>query len=53
MYRNLQTWNKVVHNMKSVIETKVESIPKLRARKLRLSSRKGTDLKRKMLSSPR
>jgi hypothetical protein len=29
MYRNLQTWNEVVHNMESMIETKVESIPKL------------------------
>jgi hypothetical protein len=45
MYRNLQTWNEVVHNMKSVIGMKVESIPKLRARKLRLSSRKRNRLK--------
>jgi hypothetical protein len=40
IYRNLRTWNEVVHNMESMIGTKVESIPKLCARKLRLSSRK-------------
>jgi hypothetical protein len=45
MYRNLRTWNEAVHNMKSTIGTKVESIPKLRARKLWLSSRKRNRLK--------
>jgi hypothetical protein len=30
-----------------MVGTKVEPVPKLCARKLRLSSRKGTDLKRK------
>jgi hypothetical protein len=40
MYRNLRTWNEAVHNMESTIGTKVESIPKLQARKLRLSRRK-------------
>jgi hypothetical protein len=45
MYRNLRTWNEAVHNMESMIETKVESIPKLCARKLRLSSRKRNRLK--------
>jgi hypothetical protein len=45
MYRNLQTWNEAVHNMKSMTGTKVESIPKLRARKLRLGSRKRNRLK--------
>jgi hypothetical protein len=45
MYRNLWTWNEAVHNMKSMIGTKVESIPKLRARKLWLSSRKRNRLK--------
>jgi hypothetical protein len=44
-YSNLRTWNEVVHNMKSMIEAKVESFSKLRARKLRLSSRKGNRLK--------
>jgi hypothetical protein len=52
MYRNLQTQDEAVHNMKSMVAMKVEPAPKLRARKLRLSSRKGTDLKRKRLSSP-
>jgi hypothetical protein len=45
MYRNLRTWNKAVHNMKSMVGTKVESTPKLHARKLRLSSRKMNRLK--------
>jgi hypothetical protein len=45
MYRNLQTWNEVVYNMKSVIEMKVEPVLKLRARKLRLSRRKRNRLK--------
>jgi hypothetical protein len=45
MYRNLRTWNEVVHNMESMIGTKVESISKLCARKLRLSSRKRKRLK--------
>jgi hypothetical protein len=53
VYRNLLTQNEVVHNMKSMVGMKVEPAPKLRARKLRLSSRKGTDLKRKRLFSPR
>jgi hypothetical protein len=45
MYRNLQTQNKVVHNMKSMVETKVEPAPKLRTKKLRLSGRKRNRLK--------
>jgi hypothetical protein len=45
IYRNLRTWNEAVHNMKSTIGTKVKSIPKLRARKLPLSSRKRNRLK--------
>jgi hypothetical protein len=45
MYRNLRTWNEVVHNMESMIGTKVESILKLCARKLWLSSRKRNRLK--------
>jgi hypothetical protein len=51
--RNCRTQNEDVHNMKSMVGTKVEPVSKLRARKLRLSSKKGTDLKRKRLSSPR
>jgi hypothetical protein len=45
MYRNLQIWNEADHNMESMVGTKVESIPKLYARKLRLSSRKRNRLK--------
>jgi hypothetical protein len=40
MYRYLQTWNKIVHNMKSMVETKVDAALKLHARELRLSGRK-------------
>jgi hypothetical protein len=45
MYRNLRTWNEAIHNMKSMIGMKIESIPKLRVRKLQLSSRKRNRLK--------
>jgi hypothetical protein len=45
MYMNLRTWNEAVHNMESMIGTKVESILKLCARKLRLGSRKRNRLK--------
>jgi hypothetical protein len=45
IYRNFWTRNEAVHNMESMIGTKVESIPKLCARKLRLSSRKRNRLK--------
>jgi hypothetical protein len=45
MYRNLRTRNKAVHNMKSMVGTKVEPAPKLRARKLRLNGRKRNRLK--------
>jgi hypothetical protein len=38
--------------MGSKVGTKAEPAPKLRARELRLSTRKGTDLRRKRLSSP-
>jgi hypothetical protein len=40
MYRNLRTRSEVVHNMKSMVGTKVESVPKLCAGKLRLNNRK-------------
>jgi hypothetical protein len=53
MYRNLRNRDEAVHNMKSMVGTKVEPVPKLCARKLRLNSRKGTDLKRQRLFSPR
>jgi hypothetical protein len=45
MYRNLRIWNEAIHNVESMIGTKVESIPKLCARKLWLSSRKRNRLK--------
>jgi hypothetical protein len=45
MYRNLRTQNEAIHNMKSMDGTKVEPVLKLRARKLRLSSRKRNQLK--------
>jgi hypothetical protein len=45
MYRYLRTWNKIVRNMKSMVETKDDAAPKLRARELRLSSRKRNQLK--------
>jgi hypothetical protein len=41
-----------MYDVKSMIVTKVGVAPKLRARELRLNSEKGTDLKRKRLSSP-
>jgi hypothetical protein len=48
MYRNLRTRNKTVHNMKSMVETKVDVAPKLRAGELRLSDRKRNRLKGEM-----
>jgi hypothetical protein len=40
MYRNLRTWDKVVHDMKSVVREKDEPLPKLLVKKLRLSGGK-------------
>jgi hypothetical protein len=45
MNRYLRTWVKSIYNMESMIETKVESTPKLCARKLWLNSRKRNRLK--------
>jgi hypothetical protein len=45
MYRNLQTRDEAVHNMEIRVGTKVEPVPMLRARELRLSSRKRNLLK--------
>jgi hypothetical protein len=45
MYRNLWTRDEAVQNVKSRVRTKVEPVPKLRARELRLSSRKRNRLK--------
>jgi hypothetical protein len=40
MYRNLRTWDKVVHDMKSAAQEKDEPMPKLLVEKLRLTSGK-------------
>jgi hypothetical protein len=40
MYRNLQTWDEVVHDMKSAVREKDEPVPKLPVKKLRLSGGK-------------
>jgi hypothetical protein len=40
MNRNLRTQDEVIHNMESKVGTKVEPAPKLRARKLRLNSKR-------------
>jgi hypothetical protein len=45
MYKNQQTRDEAMHNMESRVGTKVELAPKLRARELRLSSRKRNRLK--------
>jgi hypothetical protein len=45
MYRNLRTWDEVVQNEESRVGTKVEPVPKLRERELRLISRKRNQLK--------
>jgi hypothetical protein len=45
MYRYLRTRNETIHNMKSMVETKDDVAPKLRARELRLSGRKRNRLK--------
>jgi hypothetical protein len=40
MYRNLRTWDEVVHDMKSAVQEKDEPMSKLLVEKLRLSSGK-------------
>jgi hypothetical protein len=40
MYRNLRTWDEVVHGMKSAVREKYEPVPKLLVKKLRLSDGK-------------
>jgi hypothetical protein len=45
MYRYLQTQNETVRNMKSMVKTKDDAAPKLRAGELRLSGRKRNRLK--------
>jgi hypothetical protein len=46
MHRNLQTRNEAVYNTESTIGTKVDAVPKLRARELRFNGRKRNRLKR-------
>jgi hypothetical protein len=40
MYMNLQTWDEVVHDMKSTVWEKDEPVSKLPVKKLRLSGGK-------------
>jgi hypothetical protein len=40
MYRNLRTWDEVVHDMKSAVREKDELVPKLPVKKLWLSDGK-------------
>jgi hypothetical protein len=40
MYRNLRTWDEVLHDMKSAVREKDELVPKLPVEKLRLSGGK-------------
>jgi hypothetical protein len=40
MYRNLRTWDKVVHKMKGAVQEKDEPMPKLFVEKLQLNSGK-------------
>jgi hypothetical protein len=40
MYRNLRTWDEVVHEMKSAVREKDEPVPKLPVKKLWLSDGK-------------
>jgi hypothetical protein len=47
MYRYLRTWNETVHNIKSLVEAKVDV-----QRSFGSAAGKGTDLKGKRLSSP-
>jgi hypothetical protein len=45
MHRNLRTRNEDVYNMESMIGTKVDAVPKLRAKELRLNGKKRNRLK--------
>jgi hypothetical protein len=40
MYRNLRTWDEVVHDMKSAVREKDEPVPMLPVKKLRFSGGK-------------
>jgi hypothetical protein len=45
VYRNLQTWDEVVHNEKSMARKKNEPVPKLPIEELRLSGGEWNRLK--------
>jgi hypothetical protein len=45
MYKNLRTWDKVIHDIKSTVRVKDEPVPKLPVKKLRLSGGKWNRLK--------
>jgi hypothetical protein len=45
MYRNIQTWDKVVHDIKGTVKEKDEPMPKLPVKKLWLGSGKWNRLK--------
>ena len=47
MYRYLRTRVKIIHGVKSMVETKADVAPKLRARELRLNGGKRNQLKGK------
>jgi hypothetical protein len=53
MNRYLRTRVKTIHDVKSMVVTKVDAAPKLRARELRLNGGTRNRLKGKRLSSPR
>jgi hypothetical protein len=45
MNRYLRTWVKTIHDVKSMVETKADVAPKLRARELRPNGEKRNQLK--------
>jgi hypothetical protein len=45
MNRYLRTWVKTIHDVKSMVETKADVAPKLRARELHPNGRKRNRLK--------
>jgi hypothetical protein len=52
MYRNLRTWDEIIHDMKSVVREKDELVPKLPMKSFGLAMESETNLKGKRLSSP-
>jgi hypothetical protein len=45
MYRNLRAWDEAIHNMKSAVQEKDESVSKLPVKKLRLNDGKWNQLR--------